>query len=145
MEQIKKLSDFEWRLLWMAIRYAASRQTIAASTLPNDIMVEWYHRLSNTHKKILVEELDQIDKDLSINNIPALSDKQINRPTWVKFMKCLDETSHYQVELLDNTIVVVFEANGFIFPLARYIENPWQDIIITKDNIKRKIYVSKIN
>jgi len=43
---ISRLSDFEWTCLWMAVRYAMNRQTIASATLPQDIIKNYYSRLN---------------------------------------------------------------------------------------------------
>ena len=131
-----RLSDFEWTLLWMAMRYAMNRQTIASATLPEDIMSNWYKRLTNGQKQHIAKELKDNEEDMERMGYTAFGHKDIDRPHWVKLWKCLDESSHYEVELIDGTKCKVFEANGQIIPLEKYIEEPFRNYFVPAENIR---------
>jgi len=131
-----RLSDFEWTLLCMAMRYAMNRQTIASATLPEDIMRNFYKRLTNGQKQQLVRELQDNEEDMQRMGYSAFGHKDIDRPHWVKFWKCLDESCHYEVELTDGTKIKVFEANGQIVPLEKYIEEPHRNWSMPPENIR---------
>lgn len=127
------LSELEFDLLWMAIRYAMNRQTITSATLPERIIKEYYHRLSGAQKKLICRDLAENERRYSSE---AFGNPEIDRPTWLKFWRALDETLHYEVELIDGTKHIVFEANGRIYPLAQYIENPHRETYVDKEAIK---------
>ena len=131
-----RLSGFEWTLLWMAMRYAMNRQTIASVTLPGDIMSNWYKRLTNGQKQQLVRELKENEEDMQRMGYSAFGHKDIDRPHWIKFWKCLDESCHYEVELIDGSKIKVFEANGQIIPLEKYIEEPFRNWSVPPENIR---------
>lgn len=130
---ISRLSDFEWTCLWMAVRYAMNRQTIASATLPQDIVMNYYHRLNDGQKKSIAKDLKENEDAFEGQ---AFGHKEIDRPHWIKLWKALDETCHYQVELIDGTKCTVFEANGKIIPLHKYIEEPYHNYFVPLENIR---------
>lgn len=130
---ISRLSDFEWTCLWMAVRYAMNRQTIASATLPQDIVKNYYHRLSDGQKKSIAKDLK---KNEDAFEGQAFGHKEIDRPHWIKLWKALDETCHYQVELIDGTKCTVFEANGKVVPLHKYIKEPYHNYFVPLESIR---------
>jgi hypothetical protein len=130
MENTTRLSEIEWTCLWMAIRYAMNRQTIASATLPNDIITNYYHRLSDSQKKSIVKDLK--------GNEGGFGNPQIDKPGWMKFWAALDEINHYEVELIDNTKCTVFEADGKIIPLHKYIDEPYNNHFLPVENVRRQ-------
>lgn len=133
-----RLTDFEWTLLWMAIRYAMNRQTIASATLPQDIMQNWYKRLTNGQKQQLVQELKENEEMVAQMGHTAFGNPDIDRPHWLKFWKCLDESSHYRYKLTDGSTATVFEANGRFYPLNEYIAAPHREIYLPAESITEK-------
>lgn len=133
MKEITPLSDLEQTLLWMAIRYAMNRQSIASATLPTDIISKWYPRLSEINKQQIVMDLKDNLKDFEGR---AFGDPNIDRPTWIKFMNALDEDCHIKVKLIDDTEEIVFPYEDDYMPLRKYIENPYIHTFIPKENIK---------
>lgn len=130
---ISRLSDFEWTCLWMAVRYAMNRQTIASATLPQDIIKNYYSRLNDGQKKSIAKDLKENEDAFEGQ---AFGHKDIDRPHWIKLWKCLDETCHYTVELIDGTKCIVFEANGKIVPLHKYIKEPYHNYFIPLESIR---------
>lgn len=53
----KPLTQFEWTLLYMAVRYAMGRQSIASATLPAEIVENIWDRLSENQKGMLYCDL----------------------------------------------------------------------------------------
>lgn len=131
-----RLSDFEWTLLWMAMRYAMNRQTIASATLPEDIMSNWYIRLTNGQKQQIAKELKDNEDYMQRMGYSAFGHKDIDRPRWIKLWKCMDESCHYEVELVDGSKIKVFEANGQIIQLDKYIEEPFKNYYVPFENIR---------
>ncbi len=117
----EKLSGFEYNLLWMAIRYAMNRSSAICSTLPMDIMENYYHRLTKELMADIVDDLKNNSREFGEN---AFGHKAIDRPIWLKFMCALDVDSHYIVTLTDGTNRVVFDFDGKIIPLQKYIDEP---------------------
>jgi hypothetical protein len=126
------LSTFEHTLLWMAIRYAMNRQTIASATLPADIITNYYHRLTTAQKLSIVQDLERNENDLKGE---AFGNRSIDRPHWIKFMKCLDEKCHYKIKTVDGEEIIVFEANDKYISLEKYIHHPHQNWYIPEENI----------
>lgn len=133
MKKVKPLSNFEETLLWMAIRYAMNRQTIASATLPTDIISNWYPRLSKINKESIVIDLK---RNLESFEGRAFGDPNIDKPNWIKFMNALDEDCHIKVKLIDDTEEIVFPYEDQYIPLRQYIETPYRHIFIPKENIK---------
>lgn len=128
---MNKLTDFERTLLWMAIRYACNRQTIASSTLPQDIIKNWYHRLSEHDKQTIVSDL----KRESQYNDNCFGDKNIDNDTWQKFILALNEEEHFNVICIDGNSYICFKYGDKFYPLEKYIENPHIECFIPTENI----------
>jgi hypothetical protein len=114
------------------------RKTIASVTLPMQIIKEYYYRLSDVQKKLLVRDLKEYLKELS-----KFGDEKIDHPMWMKFLMALDVDSHREVDLIDGTRCIIFEANDKIYPLHKYIENPYINTYLPDENIKKKEKNSK--
>jgi len=131
------LSDIEYDTCWMAIRYAQNRTTISCSTLPNRLIEEYWYRWTDEQKQDIVIDLERNEKTYSkFNGAKAFGDENIDRPSWLKFWKALDVKNHTTVRTTDGSEYVVFEANDRIYPLNSYIENPYKEIYIDKENIE---------
>lgn len=52
-------------------------------------------------------------------------------------MSACNVDAYEEVTLVDGTTEIVFRANNTIYPLKTYIENPWTDIFIPEDRIKK--------
>ncbi len=128
-----KLTEIEWTTLWMSIRYACHRQTIASATLPADIINAYWDRLCDERKQFISNDLK---RELDQWGDSAFGSPSIDRPIWLKFMSAMDLSSHYTVKLIDGTECIVFEANDRIYPLKEYIESPHREIYLPKENIK---------
>lgn len=130
---MERLTDLEWTTCWMAIRYAMNRQTIAASTLPEDIIKAYYHKFTDGQKEIILRDLEENDE-----NEDGFGDPKVDRPTWLKFWGALNKDVHYEVDLIDGTKgVVVFEVNGRLYPLEQYIGAPHAEIYVPREAIKK--------
>ena len=123
-----ELSDFEFTLLWMAIRYAIDRGTITSATLPGYIILNWYSRMNDGHKRSIVGDIKLLFKE-------HVGHDRYSKPHWDKFLAALDEDRHFQVELIDDTIIDCFACGKTIYPLHKYIEAPHSDIYIPEENI----------
>lgn len=135
-----KLTDIEWTTCWMAIRYAVNRRTIAAATLPADIIRAYGQRFTKGQKAMLVRDLKEEEEYMQRMGKTAFGNPDIDRPHWLRFMTALDEAAHYEVELTDGTTCTVFEANEKVVPLGRYMKEPLWDWYIPRRNIKRRIH-----
>lgn len=124
-----KLSNFEFNLLFMSIRYAMNRKSIYSASLPADIITNWYHRISNNEKKLIVHELRE---NLKFNeNISFEYDKKI----WNKFMEFLDWEKHHIIKTINNEEIKVFSANGRIYSIDSYKTEAYKEIYIPYENI----------
>ena len=79
----------------------------------------------------------ELKRNLEDYGNDAFGHPEIDRPKWIKFMNALDEKQHYEVELIDNAKCIVFNANGEIIPLHKYIESPHQNYFLPSENIKK--------
>jgi len=130
---IQPLSDFEWNLLWMALRYALGRQSIACATLPDDIIINYYSRLTDQQKQQLSQEVkDYIERCERMNHPPFSHERE----HWIKFMKALDVSQHFEVETTEWGTVTCFEFDDYKIPLDKYIERPFILSFIPAGNIK---------
>jgi len=134
-EEPKPLSDVEWDTCWMAMRYAMNRQTIASASLPDQLIKAYFHRWSKPQKASIVRELKQNLDDFE----HAFGNPQIDKPVWIKFMNALDESTHYKVILIDDTTCTAFEVGEKVHSLEKYIEQPYHNWYIPKENIKQII------
>lgn len=126
----EKIDIDEWCLIFGAMRYFMGRATIASATFPEAVIRKYHARLSEVQKEQLVEDLRE-----HLREGKTFGWKTIDEPVWNKFLAALDESSHYQVEAIDNTTHTVFEANGKIYPLNTYLRDPGMEIYLPEENI----------
>ena len=131
-KKIKPLSDFEWTLCWMAIRYAMGRRTIASAMLPSTIIREYYHRFSELQKK-------KISRDLLdyLSDREHFGDKNIDDTHWKRFLGILNTDGHYKVDLIDGSEITVFKVDDVIYSLDKSIDSPFHNWYIPAENVKR--------
>lgn len=133
--KLSPLSEIEWTTLWMAIRYAMNRQTIASATLPEDVIKAYYHRLSEGQRKSIVRDLADNEEMFSrMDGHSAFGSPTIDRPHWLRFWYALDDNRHYQVKLTNGEEITVFDLEGEIIPLQKYIEEPHRNWFVPKEN-----------
>jgi len=154
----EECNDFEFALIRLAIQYACPRQTIASSSLPLEIISNRYNSLSKEQKDIIVSDLQsRLDEWVENNMKPVFGDELIDHDGWIKFMTALDEDKHYTVQLINGMDIVafkciqtisewdeterknIFHKEEVIFPLDKYIERPYHNIYIPKENVLWKI------
>lgn len=130
------LSELEHTLLWMSIRYACGRKTIAGASLPTEIVEKWWHRISDDQKRGLYRDLKwELDFLTRVGKEKGFGDDCDYR--WQKFMSACNVDAYEEVTLTDGTTEIIFRANDKIYPLGDYIKTPWADIFIPKDKIKK--------
>jgi len=94
---IKQISDFEHTLLWMAVRYAVGRRSIASSLLPMDIIRNWGDRLTEEQKRLMFRDIiETVVDQLRFNEGEFI--EEIKENSWIKFASWLDQTNRYIVE-----------------------------------------------
>lgn len=131
------LTDTEWMLIWMAMRYAMGRETIAASSLPGEIAQAYYHRLSTAQRRQLVEELDRHEEEYIRyhgNGERAFGDPVMDAPQWKLFRAALDTERHRVLSVpgIEGS-VMAFEHNGNFYPLHPYLRNPLTPCTVRKE------------
>jgi len=91
-----KLSSMEWQTLWMAIRYAVGRKTIACSSLPGGIAREYVHRLNDQQKVMIVKD---IRSEIEMCRGFARDEmwEGIDAPEWEALADSLDTKKHHQI------------------------------------------------
>ncbi len=137
----KPLTDIEWTMTWMSLRYAMNRQTIASSTLPQDLVKAYYHRWTENQKKTIVTECERNEEEIlrwSGGKSKAFGDETIDRPGWLKFWAACNIKKHYKIKLIDDKIYTVFEANNRIYPLKSYIKEPHSEIFCEEKSMINK-------
>lgn len=131
------LSEFEYDLLWMSIRYACGRRTIACSCFPKEIVKNWWHRISDGQKRAIYRDIkNELDFRNRIGGKEGFGNDLDNR-VWQKFMSACNVDAYEDITLSDGSRETVFRANNVTYPLKSYIENPWADIFIPEDRIKK--------
>lgn len=107
-----------WMLIWGANRYFCGRSTIASATFPDLIMKRFYKLLDENQKRLLAFDILGCLEDMS----------DLDKPRWSKFYSALKTESHYKVKGIENgEVITVFDANGKMYPLDKYIESPhWE-------------------
>ena len=136
-KQPAPLSDFEHTLLWMSIRYACHRQTIACASLPASIVQNWWNRISDTEKRRIYEDLQrELDCSALINGERSFGSDG-NNHAWQKFISACNIDSYEVITLSDGQEVTAFKSEGVIYPLDKYIQNPWIDCYIPEESIKK--------
>jgi transposase len=125
------LTDLEWTTCWMAIRYAMNRQTIAATTLPQDIIRSYYCRFAEWQKKSIVKELEKNERDFKdFLTVTPFGHPDIDRPHWLRFWQALNTESHFNVLLTDGEIITCFKVGERVYPLNKYVESPHREIYL---------------
>lgn len=114
----------------MAIRYAMPRESIASATLPADIIKNYYARLDGGQKEMIVRDLRE-----HFERVGRFGDSRIDNPVWQKFLAALDTPNHKIATLSDETKVIVFKANGRLYPRDHYLEMPWHETYILSEEV----------
>jgi hypothetical protein len=127
------LSDIEWTTLWMAVRYAWDRETIAAVTLPEMIISNYYYRLSTMQKKALYDDLF---REFNIFGDDIYNKGALNKKSWLKFFMAIGGSETQTVV----TDVTGKEHNGFyvddrFYPLESYLQKPYGETYLPEENI----------
>jgi hypothetical protein len=139
----KPLSDLEWDTCFMSLRYAMNRQTISSATLPIQLVRAYWNRWTDPQKKMIARDLKNNEEMCIEMETTAFGNPSIDRPTWLKFWKACDIDNHYKVKLVNGDEDIVFEANDKIYPLNKYVENPYLEIYYPKESILEKDYLIK--
>jgi hypothetical protein len=84
------LSGFEHSLLFMAVRYALGRTSIACASLPDEIIRNWGDRLIDSQKRMMFRDI--------IEYLSLEKRHHVDEEMWQKFASWLDETNRYMVE-----------------------------------------------
>lgn len=124
------LNSVEWTTCWMAIRYAMNRHSIASISLPHELVKAYGERWSEVEKEMLSNE---IKKDLHV--VSEEDGFWSDSRTWLKFASYLDIKSHYKVKGIDNAVYDVFDAGDRVYPVSEYVNNPYHEIDLPKENI----------
>ena len=120
------LSDIEWTLLYMAVRYAMNRQSIASATLPHDVARHYYWRMDANQRKMMYRDLKE---NLDRYGMAAFGSPSIDRPTWIKLMNALNEDDHFAVRHKQTGEELrAFNSLGRTYPLMQYIGAPYAEI-----------------
>jgi hypothetical protein len=126
-----ELTETEWTLIWMAIRYAMNRSTIASATLPEMIIRDYYGKLSKENKESICLDLKGNFDKYGIFGNPTIDNKH-----WMKFLKCLDTESHTTVSRLGKKIVC-FCVDDKFYPLFEYIARPHLEIYLLREDLDK--------
>lgn len=124
------LSDVEWTLIWASLRYFVGRETIASATYPADIISNYYARMSDGQKKMLVRDISE-----HFERCGSIGNEKIDQPVWLKFAAALDDTQHFQIKLSDGSTAKVFKTNERIYPLDEYLRQPHHEIYVPDEHI----------
>lgn len=127
----KKLTDFEWTLIWMSIRYAMNRQTIASATLPEQIIKNYYKYLTDQQKQSIIKDLKE-----NFEEYGKFGDERVDNPIWLKFWYSLDKTKQFKVTDIEDKEHIVFRVNDKLYPLEQYLKEPHTEIYLPIENIK---------
>lgn len=136
-QKFAPLTDIEWTTLWMAMRYAMGRETIAASTLPGEIAQVYYHRLTEQQRRQLVEEIDRHEEEYARyhgESSRVFGDPVIDAPHWRRFRAALDTERHQVLSLpsIEGSITA-FECDGDFYSLHLYLRNPLAATTVRKE------------
>jgi len=96
-QRVEKISDFQYTLLWMAVRYAVGRRSITSLMLPDQIVRNWGGLLEEQQKRLIFRDIIEsvVDEHRFIKE-PSAEDIEDN--SWLKFASWLDETNRYTIE-----------------------------------------------
>jgi hypothetical protein len=126
------LSEIEWTLIWMAIRYAMDRETIASATLPEMIIRAYYRRLSDGEKESTCRDLKE-----HFEQKGKFGNPDIDTRHWMKFWKCLETSSHVNIKGAD-TEITCFQVGERYYPLSEYIRYPNFEIYLLPEDLDKK-------
>lgn len=130
MDKVERLTDLQWDTCWMAIRYAMGRRSISSATLPKQIVQEYYNKIGEGRKSLIARDLQQF-----LDEGGKFGDPGIDDVIWFKFLAAMKFRDHKEITTIDGSKVMVFEANGRVYPLEQYVKNPWIECFIPKENI----------
>ena len=114
----------------MSCRYGVSRSSIASASLPGRLAHEYYSRMDENQKRYLAKDIAD-----HFAGFVRMGIETPNQHYWMKFKAALDVDSHYEVEVGDRP-VVVFEADGKVYPLKEYLKRPDIEVYVEeKQNV----------
>lgn len=125
----RELSETEWTLIWMAIRYAMNRETISSATLPEQIIRAFYGRLTSLQKQAICKDLQE-----NFERFEKFGNPKIDHRHWMKFWKCLDTTSHIKVKR-EGRDFLCFQVGEKFYPLFEYIAQPEREIYLLAEDL----------
>jgi len=129
-----ELSEHEWVLIWMAMRYCLGRQSISAATFPSMIVSFYYKRMTSKQRYMLAKDIEWY-----LNNNETIGNKNIDHPIWLRFYNALKfDSIHYDVTVKENgeeKIISCFQADDLFYPLEEYLNNPELKCYIPKELI----------
>jgi len=131
----KKFDEIDFDMLRMALLYACPRKTIASTTLPEDIVKHRFKLFSEEQIKTIINDLNNyLDWKENHFGKREFSDS-FDDKTWKKFLKFLDDNSHYNVKGIDDKIYKTFLSDGIYYSYDRFLEQPYIDCYIEEKNI----------
>lgn len=119
MKKNPPLTSIEWTTLWMALRYAMGRQTIASAMLPQEVVEAYFKRLTEPQKAMIARDLGE-----HFNEHGCFGDPSIDNRDWLKLMRACHKDSHITVTGIDGNEYVVFECLGQFIPMHHYTIAP---------------------
>jgi hypothetical protein len=90
---------------------------------------------------LYIKDLRNNFKDFGEN---TFGNKIIDKPTWLKFWFALDSKLHYDIKLIDNSIITVFDCLDRVIQLNEYLKTPDRMIFVPEENIKEIYHSSNI-
>ena len=126
------MTEFEFDLIWMAMRYCMPRQTIASATFPTDVVMEYWDALGPNRRERLYNDLVRY-----IGGGGEFGNPKIDAPIWFKFMSALNEKEHVEMTV-DGVTFKAFQANGRWYPLKEYLETPSHEIYVPDECVPVK-------
>lgn len=135
------LSDTEYTLIWMSIRYAVNGRTIASATLPYMIIGGYWDRLSDGQKQYLYTDIDEEIKEAERQGKYSYGDKSWRcDESWYQFRALLDKTNRCKVHTLyqgEESDIDCFKYDDEYVPIERWVANPFIKTYIEKKCIKK--------
>ncbi len=115
MSKNKKLSLFEWTLIFGSMRYFMGRRTISSALYPWDLIKTYFDRLTSCQKEMLVKDLRDYLEDHKI-----FGNEMIDHSVWLKFMHLLDEKSYIKYkEKNKKKIKIGFIINNLLYDVNK--------------------------
>lgn len=87
LTQKSEISDIDFTLIRLAIRYAMNRQTIASAMLPDDITKEYFKLMTKEQKQILSSDLRK-----NLEQFAFFGAKNVDHPRWMQFLLNLENS-----------------------------------------------------